>query len=195
MSDNHLANNPKSLDSVTNGFSAAIATLQQPPQTFDLPALRTAYALGTGNAVNSFAAKLAAAELMVQSGTNVVSVFDPTWDSHGDDNGTVVRNKMTSYALTPLNTFLDRMVQDTTRNVVVCIMGDFSRSLPGSNHQPNLTATVIGRYVKLGSTGVVDADVQLPPSTPSISGLWAYLAAAAKTPSAPFGPNPHGLLL
>jgi hypothetical protein len=34
-------------------------------------------------------------------------------------------------------------------------MGDFSRSLPGSDDQPNLTATVIGKYVRVGTTGRV----------------------------------------
>ena len=43
-----------------------------------------------------------------------------------------------------LKVFTDRTLAMTDRNVVTVIMGDFSRSLPGSNHQANLTATVIG---------------------------------------------------
>lgn len=195
MSQNQLASSPQSLDSMKNGFAAAVATLRQPVRTFDLPGLRAAYGIGNNNNVRTFASKLAAAELMMRAGTNVVSVFDPGWDTHGDNNGTVVRNRMNNSVLDPLNTFLARMVQDPTRNVVVCLMGDFSRSLPGSDHQPNLTATVIGKYVKVGSTGRVNADVALAPGTPSVAGLWAYLAAAAKTTTAPFGADPHKLIV
>jgi hypothetical protein len=74
-------------------------------------------------------------------------------------------------------------------------MGDFARSLPGSNHQPNLSATVIGKYVQRGTTGRVDADVGLPPGTPGSLGLWSYLAAAGKVSTSPFGANPHPLVL
>jgi hypothetical protein len=74
-------------------------------------------------------------------------------------------------------------------------MGDFSRSLPGSNHQANLTATVIGKHVKLGTTGRVNADVGLPNGSPGIQGFWAYLAAVLKTADQPFGTNPHNLVL
>lgn len=66
-----------------------------------------------------------------------------------------------------LKTFLARMVTaDAPRNVVVCLMGDFARSLPGSGHQPNLSATVIGKYVQRGTTGHVNADVAVPAGTP-----------------------------
>jgi uncharacterized protein (DUF1501 family) len=146
--------------------------------------------------VRSFASKFVAAELMVRAGANVVVLSDGGWDTHDDVDGTTVRNKMTSYVLGPMNTFISRMVADTTRNVTLCIMGDFARSLPGSDHQPNLTATVIGRNVKQGTTGrTIPGTVGLPPGTPSIPGLWAYLAAVAKVPGAPFGANPHNLVL
>ena len=74
----------------------------------------------------------------------------------------------------------------TNKNVVTVIIGDFARSLPGSNHQSNLTATVIGKYVKLGTTGRTNADVGLPQGSPGIQGLWAYLAAVLKLPTTPF---------
>ena len=195
MSANAIAGSPESLDSLKNGYKAAIDTLKQPVQKFDYNELKTAYSLGNATAVRGFASKLAAAELMVRSGTNVVTMLDGGWDTHGDNNGSVVRNKMTSYVLAPLNTFLTRMVQDPTRNVVVVLMGDFSRSLPGSNHQPNLTATVIGKYVKQGTTGRVNADVALPANTPGVQGLWSYLTAVSKTTNKPFGNNLHPSLL
>lgn len=195
MSANALTGSPESLESLSNGYRAAIDTLKQPVQTFDYNALKTAYALGNSTAVNSFKAKMAAAELMIRSGTNVVSLFDGGWDSHGDNNGSVVRNKMTSYVLGPLNTFLTRVVQDTTRNVTVVLMGDFARSLPGSNHQPNLSALVIGRNVKLGTTGRVNADVAVPANTPGVQGLWSYLQTVSGAAAKPFGSNLHPTLV
>src|SRR6185295_7958206 len=113
MSQNALTGSPSSLVSLGDGYKAAIDTLKQPAKAFDLPGLKTAYALGNSTAVNSFKSKLAAAELMMLAGTNVVSLFDTGWDTHGDNNGSVVRNKMTSYVLDPLNVFLNRMVADT----------------------------------------------------------------------------------
>jgi Protein of unknown function (DUF1501) len=195
MSKNALDASPVSLLGLRQGYSDAVSTLKLPPATIDLPALQAAYGLGAATSVSSFKSKMAAAELFVQAGTNVVSIFEPGWDTHGDNNGNTVRNMMTPM-MAPLKTFLDRMVTATaTRNVVVCLMGDFARSLPGSNHQPNLSATVIGKYVKRGSTGIVDADVAVSPGTPSSPGLWSYLAAAGKVATNPFGANPHALVL
>ena len=196
MSANALTGSPASLDSLENGYQAAIGTLKQPVQSFDYEDLKTAYALGNTTAVNSFKSKLAAAELMVRAGTNVISVFDGGWDTHGDRTGTRVRDKMTSYVRAPLQTFLSRMLNTPGRNVVVTLFGDFSRSLPGSDHQPNLSALVIGKYVKLGTTGTVDSAVRLKAGTPGIQGFWSYLAAVTKTEQSPFGANQHdGLVL
>jgi hypothetical protein len=98
--------------------------------------------------------------------------------------------------VTPLKTFLTRMIDNQpARNVVVCFFGEFARDLPNSGHQPNLSATVIGKYVKPGTTGRTDANVGLKAGTPGIGGLWAYLAAVTKTGATPFGANPHNLVL
>jgi hypothetical protein len=78
--------------------------------------------------------------------------------------------------------------------VVTVILSDFSRSLPGSDHAPNLTATVIGNRVKQGTTGRVDGAVALPAGTAGIPGLWAYVAKVAGVSTEPFGPNPHPLV-
>jgi hypothetical protein len=195
MSKNALDASPGSLLGMRQGYTDAVSTLQLPPATIDLPALQAAYGLGASTSINSFKSKMAAAELFVQSGTNVVSIFEPGWDTHGDNNGNEVRNQMTPM-MAPLKTFLDRMVTATApRNVVVCLMGDFARSLPGSNHQPNLSATVIGRYVQRGTTGRVNADVGVTAATPSSPAFWSYLAAAGKVATNPFGANPHQLVL
>jgi hypothetical protein len=81
------------------------------------------------------------------------------------------------------------------RNVVVAFTSEFSRSTPDAGHATVLAAQVIGKYVKQGTTGHVDANVQLPDGTPSIPGLWAYLASVLKVPTEPFGANPHALVL
>jgi hypothetical protein len=200
-SANALAGSPSSLVSVKDGMQAAVDTLKQPVQNFDVTELKTAYGLSGTSVTDSFASKMAAAELMVRAGVNVITACDrppgtaARWDSHGDVNGSMVRGLMKNVAPS-LSTFMDRMmVKDTTRNVVVCILGDFSRSLPTSGHQPNLSVTVMGKYVKQGTTGKVNGDVGLPTGTPGVPGLWSYLAAVTKTSTNAFGTNPHNLVL
>lgn len=194
MSGGALTGSPESLVTLGSGFTAALETLARPPAAYDLTELQQAYALDGASAIRSFASKLAGAELMIRAGTNVVGLLDTGWDTHGDGDGSVARTKMK--ALVPaLDTFITRMVADTTRNVTLVIMGDFARSLPGSNHQPNLTATVIGPSVKPGTTGRTDADVNLKTDTPGATGLWTYLAALAKVGASPFGANQHPSLV
>ncbi|MBS2013431.1 MAG: DUF1501 domain-containing protein [Deltaproteobacteria bacterium] len=194
MSKNALDASPQSLLGVRQGFADAISTLKQPPASFDLAGLKTAYGVTT-NKIASFASKLAAAEMFVRTGVNTVTVFDGGWDTHGDVNGNRVRNQMTDI-VPAIKTFMDRMITaDAGRNVVLCLMGDFARSLPGSDHQPNLSATVIGKYVKRGSTGRVNADVAITGGAPSAKGFWAYLAAATKATASPFGADPHKLVV
>jgi hypothetical protein len=194
MSDNSLQGSPQSLVTLGDGYDTAIGTLSSAPVKFDLPSLDTAYKLGGVTAVNSFATKMCAAEVMVRSGTNVVGVLEDGWDTHNDVDGVRARNKMRAI-IPAMSTFVERMVQDETRNVTLVIMGDFSRSLPGSDHQPNLSATVIGRNVKQGTTGKTDNRVGLPSGTPNIEGLWSYLATLTKVPKNPFGANPHAKLV
>ena len=80
------------------------------------------------------------------------------------------------------------------RNVILALFGDFHRSLPGSDHQPNLAALLVGKTLKNATTGKTDARVGLAPGTPGILGFWQVLAAAAKVDASPFGPNPHAVL-
>lgn len=195
MSKNALEASPQSLLGVRQGFTDAISSLKLPPASFDLAGLKTAYGLTASNKIGSFASKLAAAEMFVRTGVNTVTLFDAGWDTHGDVNGTRVRNQMTDI-VPAIKTFMDRNITAAApRNVVLCIMGDFARSLPGSDHQPNLSATVIGKYVKRGTTGRVNADVAITGGAPGAKGLWAYLAAATKATGAPFGADPHKLTL
>ena len=200
MSKTLLTGSPTQLSTISDGYTTSVTTLRQPAQQFSFSDLATAYGLGankTAIANNDFTAKMAAAELMMLAGANVVWTIEanPGWDTHNDVTGTRVRNQMTSYLLPPLATFTQRMLQAQGRNVVVVIMGEFARSLPGSDHQPNLSVTVMGKYVKQGTTGKVDSKVALAPSTPGAQGLWSYIASVAKSPNNPFGANPHPLVL
>lgn len=196
MSKAAIAKHPVSLASVDPALSSAIATVQKPVQVFSAAEFNTAYGLNGGTAVNSFRAQMAAAELMVRSGTNFVIAQNGGWDTHGDTNGNTVRNRMSQNIAPALGTFLTRMVQGTmaNRNVIVAIFGDFHRSLPGSDHQSNVAALVIGKNFKNATTGKTDNRVGLAPATPSIPGLWQALAAASKTDTAPFGANTHNVL-
>ena len=193
MSGNLVTKSPKSLSSLDQGLESAIATLSKPVQPFNVADFNTAYNLN-GTAVRNFAGKMAAAELMVLSGTNFIIAEDGGWDTHGDTNGNTVRNAITQRIATPLQTFLTRVVAGgmNDRNVVVAIFGDFHRSLPGSDHQANLASLVIGKRLKNGTTGKTNAQVSLPATTPGIDGFWQFMAAATKVDTTPFGaPNPH----
>lgn len=197
MSKGVLAQSTQSLTSIDQGLTSAIATLQKPVQPFDSNEFSTAYKLN-GTAVSSFTSRMAAAELMVRAGTNVVVAQDDgPWDSHGDSNGTSVRNSMTQRIQPGLKTFLSRMVDGAAvseRNVIVAVFGDFHRSLPGSDHQANVAALLIGKTLKNATTGKTDNRVSLAASTAGVAGLWQCLSAAAKVDAGPFGANPHAVL-
>lgn len=192
MSRKRLIRSPNSLRSVKDGLDTGVETLRRQGLALDYMGLCTAYGVTVGTtAVNNFRTQMMAAELMVQAGANVIFADDPGWDTHGDTDGSTVRNQMNQRILPGLNTFLSRMLTATGRNVTVAIYGDFARSLPGSDHQGNLTATVIGKYVKTGTTGRVAANVSLDANTPGIPGFWAYLSALTGAPGQLFGANPH----
>lgn len=192
MSAQTLVTSPVQTKVLSEGYTAAVETLQKPVKPFDYNELATSYGLGSTNtSVNSFKAQIAAAELMITVGANVVVAMDGGWDTHGDRDASNVRIMMNSRILPPLKTFLNRMMTDPERNVVVAIMGDFARSLPGSDHAAAMSATVMGKYVKNGTTGKMSANVQLPAGTPSAPGLWAYLSKVLNVGQMPFGSNPH----
>lgn len=202
MSAGTLGRSPQSGKSLIEGYPAASAQLRQATVALDYPALAAAYGVtaGTGGSlptdVRNERMQIMGAELMIRAGANVVIASSRGWDTHGDNDGGVVRSKMLDEGIVAaLKTFTDRTLAMTNRNVVTVIMGDFARSLPGSNHQANLTATVIGKHVKLGSTGNVNADVGLPSGSPGIQQFWAYLGAVLGASGQPFGANPHALVV
>jgi hypothetical protein len=194
MSKKRLLRSPRSLASVQNGYTTGVETLSQGALTLDYMGLCTAYGVAPGvTSVNDFTTQMMAADLMVTAGANVICAIDAQggWDSHGDTDGSMVRGIMANRILPGLNTFLSRNVTAGGANVTVAIFGDFARSLPGSDHQPNLTATVIGRNVVTGTTGHCDGNVSLAAGSPAIPQFWSYLGAVSRCPGTPFGANPH----
>lgn len=192
MSKKRLTRSPNSLRSVRDGLDTGVETLRREGLALDYPGMCQAYGVTVGStAVNNFRTQMMAADLMVQAGANVIYAEDGGWDTHGDTNGANVRSMMNNRILPALNVFLARQLQAQGRNVTVAILGDFARSLPGSDHQGNLTATVIGKNVRVGTTGRVAENVSLPAGTPGIQGFWAYLAAVTNAPGQIFGANPH----
>jgi hypothetical protein len=197
MSTKTLAVSPRMTRTLGEGYGAAVETLQRPVKVYDYVALSNAYGFSPNvTAVTNFTTQIAAAEVMIEAGANVCCAVNGGWDSHGDRDGRAVRGMMTERILPALRVFISRMVADPTRNVNVMIVGDFSRSLPGSDHAAGVSATVIGKNVRVGTTGRVNGDVQLTAGTPQGLGLWAYLARLVNLPFQPFGTNPHtGLVL
>ena len=199
MSFQRLESNPESLQTVADGYKVAADALNKPAQPFNPEELRTAYNIN-GTAVNSFAAQMAAAELMIRAGANVIAAVDgnvATWDTHGDRTGARARQLFQTRIFPALKVFTDRMIRDQGPNVTVAILGDFARSLPGSDHAPVTVATVFGTNVQVGTTGKVSATVGLPQGAPGVPAFWAYLAAlsGAKAAETRFGGNMHGALI
>jgi hypothetical protein len=195
MSASAVAANPGSLLTLNQAYPTASALLRKPLKPFNFQTLSDAYQLNGNKSVDDWKGRCAAAELMITAGANVVVAINDDWDSHGDTDGSTVRDHMNSEILPPLTTFINNMFADASKNVVVAIFGDFARSLPGSDHQPNCAVTVMGKYVKVGSTGNVDKDVNMADNTPGIPAMWSYLASVLKSPTNPFGANPHALVL
>lgn len=197
MSASAIAKHASSLATVQTGLQSAYDTVNKPVQPFNVAEFNTAYGLNNATAVNNFRAQMAAAELMVRSGSNFVIAQDGGWDTHGDTTGNNVRNMVTQRIAPALGTFLTRMVQGAMaeRNVIVAIFGDFHRSLPGSDHQGNVSSLVIGKTLKNATTGRTDGNVGLAPTTPGVMGFWQFLGAATKVDVSPFGANPHPTLL
>lgn len=202
MSGTRIAANTQSLKSVKDGYDTVIDTLRKPVKPFTFADLASGYGRSTTDYDvygeddgNAFKSKFMAAELMIMAGANVVTMETGfMFDLHGQD-GSADRDNMASVVMPGLNIFLERMLALEDRNVVVAMFGEFGRSTPSNDHQPNMTATVIGKYVKVGTTGKCDGDAGLPNNTPGRNAFWSFLASAVKAPTNPFGSNPHPLIL
>jgi hypothetical protein len=198
MSDRAIQANPKSLSFAKDAYATDITSLAKPALAIDTAQIAKAYGAASGGNLNNLQTKLAAAELMLRAGSNVITLSDSGWDSHGDRTGTQVRNRMSSSVMPALSTFISRLRSDpdlSAMNVSILLHGEFSRSLPSSDHATVLSALVIGPNVKVGTTGRVTSNVTLPDGTGASREMWSYLAAVAKVAQNPFGTNPHDLIV
>ncbi len=197
MSQAPLTGNATSLKSTREAYDATIAVLQSPVQTLDYATMSAAYGVAqtTTSVTNNFNMQMLGAEVMIRAGARVAIAINDGWDTHGDLTGTTVRNRMTNTILPGLRVFAQRMLSDVNRNVTIAIIGDFARSLPGSDHARVLSATVIGKRVRVGTDGKVTSTVGLPTGSPGIPPFWSYLAALSRVPTNPFGANPHSGLI
>jgi hypothetical protein len=168
----------------------------------DLDGIRAVYGLRPGvSNVDDLAATFATVEMLVRAGAGVVFAqpaytgrADRQFDTHGDDTGVQARAVMAP--ITPvLGTFLERALALPGRNVVTVLVGEFSRTVPASDHEPGGTATVIGRRVRTGTAGPQGADGAPPTDAPKPDGLWAYVTAALGLDTGAWGRNPHPELL
>jgi hypothetical protein len=164
--------------------------------------VRAVYGVSTdATAVGDQSSTFAAVELLVRSGTSVIFAqpaytgrADRQFDTHNDDSGAEARAVMAP--ITPsLAIFLDRMLALPGRNVVTILVGEFSRTVPESDHEPGGTATFVGKYVKTGTAGPQRPDGSPPLDAPPPEALWAYAAAALHLGPGPFGRNPNPELI
>jgi hypothetical protein len=163
--------------------------------------IRSAYGAGERSTIGDSVSTFAAVEALVASGTGVVFAQpaytgrpDRQFDTHEDDSGAAARAVMVP--ITPLlSTFLERSLALPGRNVVTLLAGEFSRTVPKSDHEPGGTATLIGRYVRTGTAGPQNPDGSPPLDAPPPDAVWAYAAAALNLRGSPFGRNPHPELI
>jgi hypothetical protein len=176
----------------------AVAELAHPLGARRLDEVRSAYGMPLdSSSVHDQPSTFAAVELLVHAGTAVIFAQpaytgrpDRQFDTHGDDTGTAARAVMAPI-VPSLATFLERVLALPGRNVVTMLVGEFSRTIPESDHEPGGTATVVGKYVKTGTAGPQRADGAPPDQAPGPEGLWAYASAVLRVSGTPFGRNPN----
>lgn len=209
ISKRQIELNPGNLTPLTEAYDSAVGALRKPPpKPVTFAEISGAYGLNNATAVNSWASMLAGAEVMIRAaGSNVVNITDfglASWDFHqtgtgGSLNGFYSRRKFNGEGgfganrMTPIKTFLNRMLNLPDRNVVVAISGELVR-LPNGDHGDGTVAAVFGKYVKRGVSFGVNAQSRFAAATPGVQQFWAAVASALKVPGTPFGANPHATL-
>lgn len=210
MSKRQITTNPGRLTPLTAAYDSAAASLRKtPPKPVTLAELNTAYGLAGKTTVGTWAGMMAGAELMIRAGgSNVINITDfglASWDFHqtgtgGSLNGTFSRNKLLGAGgfgesrLAAIKKFLERMLNDPTRNVTVAISGELVR-LPNGDHGDGTVAVLLGKNVKQGVSFPVTNQSRFAAGTPGVKGFWAAVAGACKVPGTPFGANPHAALI
>lgn len=164
--------------------------------------IAAAYGVSPGaDLIGDPATSFLAAELLLRAGTKVIFTQpfftgrpDRQIDTHLDSTGAEARAVMATI-IPSLRTFVSRALALPNHNVVIALMGEFSRTIGASDHEPGGTTTVIGKYVKTGTAGRQTPEGAPPPGSPPVSGLWAFLANALKLKEHEFGANPNPELI
>jgi hypothetical protein len=201
--------NPNRLGQIGDAYQSAIGSLRKAPVTTVTAAdIDKAYGLNGSTSINSFAAMLAGAEVMVRgAGSNVVNIADlglASWDFHQtsggkSQNGFYSRRRFLGEGafkenrMAALKTFFDRMLSIEGRNVVIALSGEMVR-LPSGDHGDGTVAAVFGKRLKQGVSFGVDEKSRFAGNTPAPKGFWAAIAQACEVDGQPFGPNPHPLV-
>jgi hypothetical protein len=209
LSKPQMARNESRLAGARDAYGSAVASLRMVrTQKLTASEIDRAYGLNGSTKIDSFAAMLAGAEVMVRAGgSNVVNVTDfglASWDFHQvsggkSQNGFYSRRKFLGEGafkgnrIAALRTFLERILTLEGRNVVVAISGELVR-LPNGDHGDGTVAAVFGKTMKQGVSFGVDERSRFAADTPTPKGFWAAIAAACGVPGQPFGPNPHRLV-
>ena len=76
MSQAEIKKNASSMSSIRDAYATLTDSLTQPPLALDVNAVAQAYGTTSGFGLDTMAAKLAAAEVMIRAGTNVVTLSD-----------------------------------------------------------------------------------------------------------------------
>ena len=191
MSKTEIKKNPASMSAIRDAYTTLTDSLTSPPLALDVNAIAQAYGTTSGAGLDTMAAKLAAAEVMIRAGTNVVTLSDTGWDTHGDTTerrcaircrASFRRSKVPASHAQRGRPCCDEHLRDHH--------GDFARDLPSGDHAPALSALVIGPNVKVGTTGKVSDKVTLPDGTGASREMWSYLAALAKVATKPVRRQP-----
>ena len=171
---------------------------QPAPVTVNPQAIMSDYGINSPVIGRDMASKLAAAEILLRTGVNVVSVVDEggtsKWDTHDDNNGSRGR-QLYSNIVDSLETFCRRMLGSSTMNVTVVLLSEHSRITEKSNHGPHTAVPIFSdRIVGGQSTGVTNSGGFILNRQPE-QALRALVADLAMVGVNPFGTHGHSSLM
>jgi len=209
-----LKNSPRSLNSAMLGstgiFDMAMKLAANPPPptvpgttttntvAVNPAAIMSDYGISSPIITGSMSSKLAAAEILLRSGLNVVSVVDEggtsKWDTHDDNDGS--RGRALYQAIVPaLTTFCRRMLGTVDMNVTIILISEHSRITEKSNHGPHTAVPIFSDSLMAGrSTGICNSAGFLANPQPEQT-VRALVADLARISVNPFGVNTHARLL
>ena len=205
MGSGLIKNNELALNDLAGGvnaFSESAAQIAANPPTAETAApvvvnpnaIMADYGITSTQIGGDFNSKMAAAEVLLRTGVNVVTVVDAggtsKWDTHDDNNGSRARG-LYQNILGGLETFCRRMLGTEEYNVTIAFLSEHSRIVEKSNHGPHTAIPIFSDSIIGGrSTGQTDAGgfVQAPQPAQNFRALVADLAGVGANP---FGNHQH----